>query len=114
MARYKLLVGIHIQDDPVEVDGETKMVERVYRAGETFETHIDMLKFNGEGMEPKFQILTGRESAVAQMSEEEATLHSMTKEELIRLANDEDIDISCVKKKSEIIKTILKAQGQTE
>jgi hypothetical protein len=48
MGLYRVLVGRHAQTDE---DG----VERVYSAGEKFETDIDMLTFNGAGMGPKFE-----------------------------------------------------------
>src|SRR6516164_3823309 len=53
MALYKLLIGLHVDTD---ADGK----EVIHKQGDVFESKSDLLGFNGRGMEPKFEIVTGK------------------------------------------------------
>lgn len=56
MAWFKLLIGTHIQGDlSVRPDARGAYPERVYRAGEVFESDVDLRALNGNGMSPKFE-----------------------------------------------------------
>jgi hypothetical protein len=53
---FKLLVGQHIQGDlEAEPGKDGKYPERVYHAGEIFESESDLTRLNGPGMTPKFE-----------------------------------------------------------
>ena len=53
MAKYRLLVGKHTQKEDTgqrDKDGNPVRVIKSYRAGEVFESHIDLVaRFNGPG-----------------------------------------------------------------
>lgn len=56
MPWFKLLVGTHIQEDlSAKPDARGVHPERVYHAGDVFESNTDLRALNGIGMTPKFE-----------------------------------------------------------
>jgi hypothetical protein len=127
MAKYLLLIGRHIGDG-----------DRLYNAGDIVETGVDLLRFNPPGMQPKFQrvddstpVRTGAPQSVAS-PEAAATkendilgvpspasgrttpaddgLDRASNEELARIAEEEEVDLSDVKDRQEAVARIRRAR----
>jgi len=107
---YKFLLerGSHVQADIKT--GENVM----YHKGDTFESTIDLRKFNIPGA-TKFRLIEGFEenltaaSQTTQPQNSEDTLNSMTVAQLRELAAEEEVDLSTASTKKEIIEAIQSA-----
>jgi hypothetical protein len=127
MAKYLLLIGRHIGDS-----------DRLYSAGDVIDTKADLLRFNAPGMQPKFQrvedsapVRTGSPQSVA--SPEAAAgkendllgvpspaparttpaddgLDRASNEELARIAEEEEVDLTDVKDRQEAVDRIRRAR----
>jgi hypothetical protein len=82
MAKYRLLVGTHIQAHPTEkrreLDDKGRQLEYpadiVYYAGDVFESDYNLLKFNAAGSPPKFALIDEAEEAAMRRAVEAAVL----------------------------------------
>jgi len=133
MAWFKLLIGTHIQGDlSVQPDARGAYPERVYRAGEVFESDVDLRTLNGNGMSPKFERVDMGGPPVSSISPPkppapapaEATktpevpagkrdldrdygsLDKMSVTELREVAESEEIDLKGASKKEDIVKIL--------
>lgn len=57
MAKYKVLVGKYVDDDPVRKDSTGGSIDKMYQPGDVIETDKDLLKHNTPGAPPKFSRL---------------------------------------------------------
>jgi len=113
---YRVLRGIHITGE-LNSSGKPRLAKR----GDIVKTQSNLLKFNAMGAPPRFELVTG--DALATLEKAEAadsvtsasnseyldTLTSMSKEELKKVAEAEEIDIRGLTRKEDIIDCIVKA-----
>lgn len=107
LLRFKLLAGGHIGVDP-----RTKK-ERVYRAGEIVESETDLAeRFNSRipGSPRKFERIFNDTAYGSEQAKKEdeflSTLDSMNLKELLKVAEEEEIDLKGATKREDILKII--------
>jgi hypothetical protein len=109
---YRVLRGLHITS---ELNSNGK--PRVAKKGDIVRTESNLLKFNAPGVPPRFELATGEvteesksNSSVSYSNTEYLdTLSAMSKEELKKVAETEEIDIRGLTRKEDIMDCIIKA-----
>jgi hypothetical protein len=124
MAKYRLLVGQHVDNHPSH-EGD-----HVYVPGDIIDTDKDLLRFNGVGMSPKFERLHDTSAGdvrnyppptppekqlppapkqvepVTKRPGDDDKLDTMTTQQLKEYAAENEIDITGCTRKDEILERI--------
>lgn len=107
MAKYRVLQGQVVVTGP---DGKDVVHCKACPAGDVFESNIDMLKYNGAGgLQPKYAKLTGEGEVFSKKPEDkqqsspsgplDKDLMGMPMSELVKFAEEYNIDLSSLGKK---------------
>lgn len=107
MARYQVLEGMHIQNNP---SNDPKAPEVVYRKGDIFENHREDLC---ERLVNKFAKVHDGErlpvhasNAILNHPKDHSGIKDLSLDQLKALAAEEEIDISRLTKHADILKTV--------
>jgi len=121
--QYRLMMGQHsesVRDEKGELVQPRK--NKVYNPGDIIKTTSDLLRLNGPGPQGVKFVLVG--SVEEQMSPEFHAMNAqapgfddgmddMSLDELRKIAREEEIDLSGLSKKEEIIRAIRTAYGES-